>query len=141
MRPYRLGLALAIIGSSLSFQVGSAGAGCVGPEVRLDRHRARAGDTLVVTGRFWFDGCNDTGGGSSCFGSEREEETPTEGIDIDIRQVGSSKWIRLVEDVDADKDFRIRSEIELPGLEPGRYVILVRDRGNEGYPRLKLRIV
>jgi hypothetical protein len=136
-----LALAIAIIGASLTIHVGSSSAGCTGPEVDIDRHSARAGDPLVVTGRYWFDGCNDTGGGS-CFGSMPEEvETPTEGIDIDIRRVGGAEWTRLVEDIDADEDFRIRSEIEVPDMEPGRYVILVHDQGNRGYPRLKLRIL
>jgi hypothetical protein len=141
MRPSGFALAIAIIGASLTIHVASSEAGCVGPEVEMDRRSARAGGSIVVTGRYWFDGCNDAGGGS-CFGPMPEEvEKPTEGIDIDIRRVGDSEWTRLVENIDADEDFRIRSEIEVPDLEPGRYVILVHDRGNEGYPRLRLRIV
>ncbi|MGH2825755.1 MAG: hypothetical protein ACRDKF_02155 [Actinomycetota bacterium] len=141
MRPSGFALAIAIIGASLTIQVSSSKAGCVGPEVEIDRRSARPGETILVTGRYWFDGCNDTGG-SSCFGPAREEtETPTEGIDIEIKRRGGSEWKRLVENVDADEDFRIRSQIEVPNLKPGRYVILVHDRGNDGYPRLKLRIL
>lgn len=121
----RLGLALAVIGAGLTFYIPPSGAGCAGPEVAVDRRRARPGETVVVTGQFWFDGCNDTGGGS-CFGPSPSEEveTPIEGIDVDIKRKGSSRKVRVVENVDADERFRFEAAFAVPSLPPGRYVLV-----------------
>jgi hypothetical protein len=94
-----------------------------------------------LTGKYWTATCNDTGGGSACGDEETPIDRPAQGIDVEIKRAGTgSTWRTLVEDVNANGQFRIRVELQIPELPPGYYKILVHDGGLEGDPVLDLRV-
>jgi hypothetical protein len=53
---------------------------------------------------------------------------------------GGDPVARVIEDVTAESDLTLSAVFQVPELEPGRYRILVHDRGAEGDPELFLRI-
>jgi hypothetical protein len=61
------------------------------------------------------------------------------GIDVDLLRSGSAV-VRVAEDVSAERDLTLSLSFRVPELEPGRYRILVHDRGAEGYPKLVLKV-
>jgi hypothetical protein len=61
------------------------------------------------------------------------------GIDVDLLQRGV-EGVRVAEDLTADSDLTLSLDFRVPELEPGRYRILVHDRGAEGDPALFLII-
>jgi hypothetical protein len=61
-RRVALSLSLMVVTAMLS---GPAHASCAGPGLSVSPAQAVAGSTVTVSGRYLFDGCDDTGGGCS----------------------------------------------------------------------------
>ena len=140
-------LAFVVLVAVAPLTVGSAvTASCAPPTVRLDRNVASPGKTIVVTGSQWNDTCNDgqeigVGACGKTTVEGVEPDRPTTGIEVEIRPRGSGPWRLLARGIAADDRFRIRAAVTLPGdLEPGEYLVLVHDGGNEGDPVPTLRV-
>lgn len=134
---HRVLIALIATGAVLSVSVTSF-ASCVPPETSLSRSSGSLGDEVVVTGRWWLDGCNDVGGVGMCSQDHPEPTPPIEDITIgfmgpmtkELRREWNRRgthdsaehFVDLAE-VDADHDGRFRTEISVPDLPPGRYVV------------------
>lgn len=81
----RARLALAVVVAAFVPQVASAS--CAAPEWNVDNHRVEAGESIAITGRFFIDGCNDTGGGSPCGGAvPQEPEEPMNSIRFELHR-------------------------------------------------------
>jgi hypothetical protein len=106
-----------------------ARASCPAPQLAIGKYGAltpvvlRARDSTTVTGRYFVDGCNDTGGGTvSSFGCDDRVEppprTPLTQIELTLRQQGRT-WVLGTSD--ADEDLNARWAIVVPAdVRPGR---------------------
>lgn len=111
----------------------AADASCAAPEIDIGRQfEVVPGDDLVIRGRFWTDTCDDTGGGSPCSQDGFERGDPVQDIRLMLVPKGDhdDEGVFLAE-VDADDNFGFRTEVEVPDVEPGRYVIV--DASGQGY--------
>lgn len=108
----------------------AADASCAEPQIDIGRRfEVAPGDELVVTGRFWSDTCDDTGGSSMCSQDELDPSRPTQDIRLMLIPKGEGDRVFLAE-VDADPNSAFRVEVVVPEVPPGRYVI--REAGGMG---------
>ena len=128
----------------LSLSVDPSMGSCVPPSIAFSRMPERAvikvapGDSVSLVGEYWTSDCFDTGPIGPCARGPGDER-PMRGIDVDLLR-GGDPVARVVEDMTAESDLTLSAVFRVPALEPGRYRILVHDRGAEGYPELFLRI-
>jgi hypothetical protein len=129
-----LGKLAALFALTLTFGgVRLAGASCAGPEVDFGPRSARPGDRIVVSGRFWDNICDDTGGSGPCGQEDGFDSEPTQDIQLLLRPLGFEGSPIELGKVDADDDVRFKVHLMLPeGLRPGRYRLLAnRSRASE----------
>ncbi|MCZ7536912.1 MAG: hypothetical protein M5T61_14105 [Acidimicrobiia bacterium] len=133
VRPIRLGVfgSLMVV-ASVAVPV-PAGASCVGPEIGLSATEVVAGDTITVSGSYFFVGCNDT----SAPGEESPlPNVPDAGIGIVFEQGGVASTLATV---DAGADFNFSTDVLVPlTAVPGDAVISA--RGANGTPQQSLAI-
>ncbi|MBZ5737627.1 hypothetical protein [Nocardioides mangrovi] len=100
------------------FPSSPAAAGCAGPQVVVpgvdvarDRPVLTRGSEVTVRGRYFLDGCDDTGGSSATLGctTDDEGETVQPSRDVELRLNGE-----LVGTADADEDGRITWTFTVP---------------------------
>lgn len=120
----------------------SAGADCVGPElaigeevpysyVQLPVERLSPGQQVKVTGEWFRNGCNDTGGACGLGG---ERETPMKNVQLVVKQ-GQLEW-QVDRESARGKHFTVRWEFQVPAdLAAGRAELLARTKdGEQGRP-------
>jgi len=128
----------------LSLAVAPSRSSCAPPTVAFKDGSRQAvrevspGDSVTLIGEFWTSDCFDTGPIGAC---ERGpgDERPMEGIDVDLMR-NERVVSRVVKDVTASSDLSLTVVFSVPELEPGRYLVLVHDRGAQGYPELWLKV-
>ena len=125
-----VGLAAAAFAVTVPAPGEEAAASCVGPVVVVagspERHPTVAvGSQLTVRGRFFLDGCDDTGGGSAlgCSSPPPEPVTPMKAIDLRLRQHGR-EWLVGTADADARLGEVAWSAPAPRGLRPGRATLV-----------------
>lgn len=129
MRPVALLVAALLAVALAPFPGSPAVASCAGPMLLVPGPQRplpelAAGREVSVTGEFFLDGCDDTGGQDVIFGceEEREVETPMAGVELLLRQRGR-EW--SLGTADADARGRIGWDVRVPdGLRPGRARLL-----------------
>ena len=105
-----------------------AGASCAGPELKVpgshgERPALALGAEVRIEGDYFFDGCDDSGGGRSdgpgCQADEqRTTQKPLDDVTLVLRQ-GEESWD--LGTVDADDDYTVAWTVVLPdGVRPGR---------------------
>lgn len=110
----------------------AADASCAGPEIGVGRQfEVTPGEQLVVRGRFWTDTCDDVGGDAGCGEDEFERGHPVQDIRLMLVPTGAHDDGVFLAEVDADEDFEFRTEVAVPEVEPGRYVIV--DSSGQGH--------
>ena len=93
--------------------------------------QAAPGGTFRLHGEGFRDGCNDTG-------PPFLPEPPQRNIRVEMRQ-GEDTW-RLTT-VDADPDYNVGAELEVPAeAEPGRAVVVIR-AGDEEPTQIPFRVL
>jgi hypothetical protein len=142
MRPAALLVAALLAAALAPFPGSPAAASCAGSVLSIagptDPPELQPGDALTVDGRFFVDGCDDTGGQDTFFGCEEEHETVTPMTDVDLvlRQRGR-EW--PLGTADATRDGDLSWEVRVPaGLRPGR-ASLVADGAQDLRVRILLR--
>lgn len=127
---FRLGTVLAVVSAGLlvgAFPLPSARASCIGPVLSLGTQVSpehsespapavvRQGEPLVVSGRWFRDGCADTYASSGC-GPPRplEVETPMRDVDLVLRQGGSTWAVGRSTAAGEDAEFAISWRVTLP---------------------------
>lgn len=107
---------------------GAASASCAAPTLRVDAQAqpvVARGVAVTVHGRYFVNGCNDTGtgSGSGCSGRPKPEPvTPRKEVALSIRQ-GARTW--ALGTADADRQGRVTWIITTPAdLRPGQAVLL-----------------
>lgn len=130
-----------------AFAIGPVRASCAAPWLSIDGGPSvlRVGQTITIRGEGgWGDfPCNDTGGGSmfGCSGDVFEDEVsgdPDQNIEIRLYGPLTAREARIfdarghrprfnrytiLETVDANADGYFKVELQVPDVEPGRYVI------------------
>lgn len=105
MSPRRPVLVLSLLGAALVLApvpgTPEAAASCAGPRIDVfSRPPFVAGQAIGLRGRYFVDGCNDTGGGSSVLGctssDQREPVPPMRDIDIAVVQDGHRTHLATV---------------------------------------------
>lgn len=105
---------------------GPAHASCAGPELSVSRARAVAGGTVTVTGRYLFDGCDDTGGGCS---GQPDPSHPQRPLTLEI--VAPAGSVPLGE-FNPDETGARRKQVVLPADLRGQVTLrLLTHRGDE----------
>lgn len=117
-------LALAVV---LSLQVSPSQASCAAPQIEVSPTPARPGAPITVTGKYFADGCNDTGGCSSGLCTTTCEqpapEPPLTGLSVELRRAAT---VLDSVTVDADERYRIAASLTVPtDAPPGRYGVYV----------------
>lgn len=103
----------------------AADASCAAPEIGVGRRfEVSPGDDLVVRGRFWTDTCDDVGGDAGCGEDDFERGDPVQDIRLLLVPKGAREDGVFLAEVDADENFEFRTEVTVPDVEPGRYVIV-----------------
>lgn len=116
-----------------------APASCVGPTLRAADRKVPAGDELTIKGRYWFNGCQDTGSCSAtpCGESECDygpEERPKRDIKVSMRK---GDQVVFLGEVDADATFQFSEGFTVPpDTPPGTY--FVRAEGVRAEQRVKV---
>jgi len=104
---------------------------------------ASPGDQIRIAGEFWTPDCNDTGSGTSVgcitISDDPPPERPATGLDVELLR-GGDLVATLARGLRAAPDLTLSVEFAVPDVEPGRYEVLVHDRGFEGSPLLLLKI-
>jgi hypothetical protein len=110
------------------------------------RAEVHAGDEVVIKGRAFFDGCQDSGS-CGCTGCEYDDpETPTQTIELSLKRVdaqrtpvaaGSDAELYVLTEVSADSKFKFETRVAVPDLKPGRYRLLA-DGNRYGRSYLKI---
>jgi hypothetical protein len=138
-------LVLVLLGAALALVplpgTPKAAASCAGPRVDLSPGPPFvAGQAIALHGRYFVDGCNDTGGGSSVLGcttTERPEPVPPmRDIEIAVVQGGDRTHLATVDASGPDDGLGVfRTTVRLPRtLHPGPAVLHV------GTVSIRLRI-
>lgn len=118
MRPVLLVL-LVLVGLWSVPGSGPASASCVGPSLEGARQVLTHDGEQTVTGKFFFDGCEDTGTCSPGCGCHVEDpQSPSQGVILRLRQHGHT-WDLTYADADASYDVTWSFELP-PDVEPGR---------------------
>lgn len=81
-------------------------ASCLGPTIALNAAGAPAGGSVIVTGRFFTDGCHDV-----CINGVCPPTYPAKGVKILFIQFGKTQEVGQV---DANKDFEISIRVSIP---------------------------
>jgi hypothetical protein len=149
------GVAAAVFGGLLP----SAWGGCVGPELEIVKPAAQrdrparliVGTSVSARGRFWINGCNDTGGGSTLCSQPPEPEDPITNIEFRIigpvtkkleRQYrqgfggGRPRFSRVVGKRDADTEGRFQLSFTVPKLPEGHYYLWAAEIGDPELVRI-----
>jgi hypothetical protein len=127
-----------------------ASASCAPPSVRFVGGSgdgtiltASPGNQIRIAGEFWTEDCNDTGGGTSVWcvtiSDDPPPERPATGLDVELVR-GAEVVATLARNLRAAPDLTLSAGFAVPDVEPGRYGVLVHDRGFEGFPTLILKI-
>jgi hypothetical protein len=103
-----------------------------------DRKAVSPGDHVTLVGEGWTSDCFDTGPAGACARGPGDER-PMRGIDVDLFQ-NQIPLFRVIEDATANEDFTLAVTFTVPDLDRGRYLVLVHDRGAQGYPELFLLV-
>lgn len=128
MRPTFLAVLALLFGLAVApYPQSPARASCVGPTLAVEKHAVlEQATTLTVDGKWFVDGCADTGTcrtGPGCDDCEPEIEQPEPMTDVylELRQGGRRFVLGAA---DAGEDGRITWEFQLPeGVRPGRAVL------------------
>ncbi len=141
MRPL-LPLVLLLLAAAVApFPGAPASASCVGPQLATAGQRAipsearpgqrapavRPASVVSVDGRFFVDGCDDTGGQTSVLGCDRQagpedQVAPMKDVELVLRQ-GGREW--SLGTADADAHGRITWDVRIPvDLRSGRAILL-----------------
>lgn len=103
---------------------GHAAASCAAPFVEVQPAVGAPGESILVEGEFFIDGCNDVGGGNACnpFPQPPEEvESAMTDVRLELRRGGT---VLDAVEVDADHAGRLQADLEIPvDAEPGRYLV------------------
>jgi hypothetical protein len=111
-----------------------AAAGCAGPQLSVGGdfggrdspvtlHR---GEEVTVDGRYFVDGCDDTGGGDAfgCSEDEPEPEIPVEDARLELLESDASEDGLVLGEADADDAGRVSWTVNVPADAPlGRGVL------------------
>ncbi len=103
-------LLLAVLLLGVAAPLGSAHGSCAGPELSVAAQKGRAstlraGLPVEVRGRYFVEGCDDTGSSSvlGCSGPEESEEVPMTDVRLTLVQ-GDKKWELGSADAGTGKD-------------------------------------
>jgi hypothetical protein len=117
-----LGLAVAPYPSS------PASADCAAPQLSIDGEYSsrgdpielQRGDEVTIEGRYFVDGCNDTGGGGAfgCSQDEPESTPPQQNVELQLLEKRSSATGISLGRADADGDGRATWTITVPSDAP-----------------------
>ena len=88
----------------------SAAASCVAPTAAVSSTQVRAGDSVTLTGEFFFSECLDTGQGG--------KQTGASGIPVAFTPGAEGATAQQLPAVDADDDGRITTEVTIPADTP-----------------------
>ena len=129
----RARLALAVIVAAFVPQAASAS--CAAPEWDVDNDRAQTGESITISGRFFIDGCNDTGSASWCGGpAPQEPEVPMTGIRFQL--LGGDESVDAVT-VSADEQGDVAATLTVPqDAKAGAYKVVATyfGQGQEAVP-------
>jgi hypothetical protein len=147
VRITRLLLAVAMVTVGLGlFAPTSAPASCVGPRIAVPGAatltpsaeptdgrvvptvRLSPGQPITVEGRWFFNGCNDTGGGGGCSGPDRPDpEKPARDVRLTLTQ-GSRHWtLGTADAAGPSREYAVRWRVRLPAdLAPGGATLTAR---------------
>jgi hypothetical protein len=128
MRPAALLVAALLVAALAPVPGSPAAASCAGPVLGIagpaEPPELPPGDELTVTGRFFVDGCDDTGGQDAVLGCDEDHQEDHEvvtrmtHVDLVLRQRGR-EW--PLGTADATRGGDISWEVRVPdGLRPGR---------------------
>jgi hypothetical protein len=128
MRPAVLLVTLLLAAAVAPFPGSPAQASCVGPQLSITGQRARLPEVrpaiaVTVDGRYFVNGCDDTGGQATGFGCAhrtrpQDRVTPMAHVELVLRQHGREWRLGTAE---ATSDGRISWDVRVPvGVEPGR---------------------
>lgn len=119
-----------------------ASAGCVAPQLSVagdlgSRQRPvelRRGDEVTVDGKYFHDGCDDTGGGGDSLGCTTEEpepEPPMQDVDLVLLEKRSGSEGLSLAVTDANEDSRATWTFTVPEDAPlGRGILRAETSGD-----------
>lgn len=135
MRPaFRLLLVLAACSAYLGGAVPGRAA-CAPPTVEISQRRATAGDDILVTGRSWMSGCDDTPESGGCGASD--QSAPVQDIVVSLKgpktdqtrsqlnvgEIGPTRFDVELTTVDADPTGGFTAIVEIPDVPSGVYFL------------------
>jgi hypothetical protein len=100
-----------------------APADCAGPELDTDQRLVSAGDTIVVNGEFWVDGCQDSGVCACGVCDYGPEPRAYDDVLVLLKAYGRDSFHELGR-VDANADGSLNLEATVPDVPPGRYKLV-----------------
>ena len=113
------------------FPIGGSEDACVAARPDAEPSQAAPGESFRLHGEGFRDGCNDTG-------PPFLPEPPQRDIRIEMRQ-GERTWRLAV--VDADPDYTLGTELEVPAdAGPGQAVVVIR-AGDEEPTQVPFRVL
>ena len=116
------------------FPSSPAAASCVAPQLSVagdlsscqEPIELRRGDEVTVDGRYFHDGCDDSGGGDSfgCSSDEPELEPPLQDVELEFFEKAASTDGTVLGAADADDESRTSWTFVVPADAPlGRGVL------------------
>lgn len=123
-----------------------ASAGCASPQLSVDgdlgsRQRPvelRRGDEVTVEGRYFHDGCDDTGGGDAfgCSTDQPEPEPPMQDVELVLLESKTASEGLPLAVTDADEDSKATWTFTVPDDAPVGRGILRAETSSELYVRV-----
>jgi hypothetical protein len=125
---------LAVTAAALGLVPAGAVAGCVGPVLAVgpvvdpadaeDLPASQAalplGEAVTVSGRWFHEGCDDTGQGSGCTAPVPSEESPLRDVDLVLEQGGSSWELGTADAASREEQYAVTWQVRVPdGAQPG----------------------